>query len=295
MPRISALRSRLSSTASSRSRSAVCHSAAHCGERRLGDQPLRQGELRRIALRGGAGPHQPRQQVEEQAVEGLEALLLRGRAELVGERMRGGPIDVGQACEDRLDARRRARSRRCRRAAGLAARCPRRGARAAAIAAPVAAPSRRPPAPPRRRARRCSPASGCRSSRRQRERMVGSSWLGSDEISRNSARRGGSSSDFSSALAALMLSSSALSTITTRQAPSPPVCPRNDRGAAPRRSGCWRQSAWRARHRAGAAPGAPDATAPAPAAPPSSPRRPRGSVPAGSRSSGRASTCRASR
>ena len=49
-----------------------------------------------------------------------------------------------------------------------------------------------------------------------------------DEISRNSARRGGSSSDFNSALAALMLSSSALSTITTRHASSPPVRPRND-------------------------------------------------------------------
>ena len=58
-----------------------------------------------------------------------------------------------------------------------------------------------------------------RSSRRQRERMVGSSRPGSEEISRNTVRGGGSSSDFRSALAEAMFSSSALSTMTARQVP----------------------------------------------------------------------------
>ena len=161
--------------------------------------------------------------------------------------MRRRPIDVRQRREDRLDALIAARARRCPRAAARAARCPRPGARAAAIAAPPASPSRQRPAPLRPPPANGSPASGSRSSRRQRERMVGSSRLGSDEISRNSARCGGSSSDFSSALAALMLSSSALSTITTRQAFSAgSQAQERFEPAHLVDRGCWPRSAWRA-------------------------------------------------
>jgi len=68
-----------------------------------------------------------------------------------------------------------------------------------------------------------STGGGRRVRRRQRERMVGSKLPGLCDTSRTNAWGGGSSSTFKSALAALRFMSSAQSTTTTRQAPSPAV------------------------------------------------------------------------
>ena len=76
--------------------------------------------------------------------------------------------------------------------------------------------------------RRSASPSERRSNTRQRERMVGSRRPGAAASNRKQVRAGGSSSDFSSALAAFRLSSSAVSTMTTRLAPAADVCPRND-------------------------------------------------------------------
>src|SRR5262249_58966034 len=56
-------------------------------------------------------------------------------------------------------------------------------------------------------ARNGSPASVPRSSRRQRERMVGRSWLGSAEINKNRLRCGGPPGDFRSAVGGFRVSS----------------------------------------------------------------------------------------
>ena len=172
--------------------------------------------------------HEPRQQVQQQVVEGLEALLLGGERELVGRAHAPPASRPGAAPRRAPRCARRARVRRCPRVAGPAARCPRpsrsssghcrhggsfSAAASAASQAPRAAP--RPPAA-------AGPAGGSASGW---SAAAGSARTRSAETA---PRVGGSSSDFNSALAALMLSSSAASTITTRQAPSPAVSPRND-------------------------------------------------------------------
>ena len=172
--------------------------------------------------------HQPCQQIEEQLEEGLEVLLGRAKSHLVGQRMRRRPIDRGSDPRQPLDAPIKLQPTRrpklqCPAHAALC-RCAPAGPRLAYPAAPC------PPPPVRRRRPRA------RARRRVAPDRAGGSASGwwaaggsaPTESNRNSARAGGSSSDFRSALAALRLSSSAESTITTRQASSPLVSPRND-------------------------------------------------------------------
>ena len=189
VPRISALRSRLRS---SRLVPLAQHRLPQRGpgrQPRLGDQPLRQGQLRRArcgpwrarapaAPAGrGTGCRRPRSAAPaRRAPSWSESACAAGQSTL---RQRG---------EDRLDALVELEPA----AAGELQRAPH-----AALGQPL---EQRPllrlrrlhlGGGERRLARRRadrSPASGSRSSRRQRERMVGSSRLGSDEISRNSAR-----------------------------------------------------------------------------------------------------------
>ena len=94
------------------------------------------------------------------------------------------------------------------------------------------------PSRSRRKAATSASGQGRKSSRRQRERMVGKRRPGAWQTSSSTPRGGGSSRVFRTALAALGLRSSAASMIATRQGERPATWRRTPAAGGPRRPGC---------------------------------------------------------
>ena len=113
------------------SRRMSSHRAAQAGSRASGISRSASAIFGRRAPPVARGAHQPRQHVEQQVEERLEALLVGGEGELIGQRVHRRPIDLRQRRQQTPRCARTARARRCPRVAGPGARCPRPAARAA--------------------------------------------------------------------------------------------------------------------------------------------------------------------